>query len=140
MAKKLKESSHTFTMPNGDEVILGDPDGMEFKNRMRLNRWGGECAIELNSLDVEGEVEAEIEGDKIKTKYKVQYGDEEFEQESEFYVQPPDDNAGYGSMIFNIIFPQQQPTNIHSLTFNSDNTTLFMISRWLSTQGIILPH
>lgn len=88
--KPINDTTFEVEMPSGDKVEIGDREATKFKPHLKLNRWGDECFLAIQPAGyIEQEIEEELEGDKIKCKYKVKQEDIEFELESEFYPLEP---------------------------------------------------
>jgi len=71
----LKKNSYSHTLPNGDEVIVGDVRWEEaFVPHVQLKRWGGECSLA---------VWLQEPGDLLEvTDHKVRWGSEAIEMET----------------------------------------------------------
>ena len=86
----INPTTYEVTLAGGDKVEIGDREATKFKPHLKLNRWGGECFIAIQPAgEIESEFEPELEGGKIKYKYKVKQQGFELELESEFYPLEP---------------------------------------------------
>lgn len=66
------------------DAEVGDPSTPGFKPKLRLNRWGGECFLDIDFADeaTEAELEEETDGEGItKVKWKIKTADDELELE-----------------------------------------------------------
>lgn len=112
MVKQIGKTLYQFDMPCGDKVEVGDKESVDFKPHIKLNRWDGECFIKVQMAgDIEGEVEYELVDDKLKTKYKIKYGDFEQEVEAEFYPLAPTEQFKLGGFEFEVILKEKPSSN-----------------------------
>lgn len=93
MIEPINETTFRLKMAE-DEVEIGDINATEFKPHAKLKRWGEECFLCVKPAGDITEIEFEIEGDKVKSKYKIKQNGFEIELESEFYALDP--NVVYG--------------------------------------------
>lgn len=110
MIEPINESTYRLKMAE-DEVEVGDINATEFKPHAKLKRWGEECYLCVKPAGDITEIEVELEGDKVKSKYKVKQNGFELELESEFYPLPPDVQNELGAFELNIILAKKPSTN-----------------------------
>jgi len=104
-----KDGYYEYTTLTGDRIEVGDKTTTDFKPTVKLNRWDGECYLEIG-IDTTKKTAPTALGDRI-------YWESE-EIGAEFY--PQDDNFK-----FNIVLKERPLTNVFPLKFESDNLNFY---------------
>lgn len=117
----------TFRAPIGDDwVEIGNIDASKFEPHIMLPWWNGERKVKVMPHGVmAGEVELEVEADKIKSKYKLEIGGVEQEIETEFYVRPPTEQFESGIAELDIILPRRPNDNRIILDIEAEGVDFF---------------
>lgn len=116
----------TFRVPLGDDwVEIGNLDATNFEPHIMLSRWNRERKVKVMPHGVMGEVEIEVEADKIKSKYKLEIGGVEQEIETEFYVRPPTEQFEGGIAELDIILPTKPNDNRIILDIEAEGVNFF---------------
>lgn len=104
---KINDTTYEVTLPRGDKVEIGDRDAIDFKPRLKLNRWDGESFIKVG-LPTTAQSSPVIEGEKLRWV--------EPDLEVRFYPLELETVEGFtqnelGGFEFEIILKEKPPTN-----------------------------
>ncbi len=108
--KLINPTTYEVTMPLGDMVEIGDKDSPDFKPHLKLNRWNGECAIDLG-FDTVRKILPILQPDRLTW--------DDGSVACEFIPQPPSKRDKLGGFKFNIILKKKPKTNVSSLKFKA---------------------
>jgi len=108
--KLINPTTYEVTMPLGDMVEIGDKDSPDFKQHLKLNRWNGECAIDLG-FDTVRKILPILQPDRLTW--------DDGSVACEFIPQPPSKRDKLGGFKFNIILKKKPKTNISTLKFKA---------------------
>lgn len=106
-------NSTTWRAPIGDDYAeFGNLDAPTFEPHILLPKWNRERQVKVMPHGImAGEVEIEVEEDKVKSKYKFEIGGVEEEIETEFYVMPPTEQFERGIAELDIVLPRRPNDN-----------------------------
>jgi len=110
LVESLNDTTYEITLSDGDKVEIGDKNASVFKPHLKLNRWLGECALDLD-LAVTKDALPDIHTDKIVW--------DNGEIACEFLPEALDGQAELGGFKFNIIFKEKPQTNVSTLNFKA---------------------
>jgi len=98
----INPTTYEVELAGGDKVEIGDKEAIDFKPHLKLNRWGGECFINVG-LPTAEKITPVVESGGVKwRRQKV---------ETQFYPLEPTTLNELGGFEFEVVLKEKPPTN-----------------------------